>query len=331
MSNLKKSLIDYKRVFNPLFLKYIPKSPKTLWQPVLYHFKTGGKRWRPFLVNLIGKIYHLSTSSTQTLEVVVELTHNWTLIHDDIEDKDVFRRGQETVWKKFGVDRAINSGDAMIALSFKILSQEKKWTNDERKVLLIDLAQTIEELCQGQDLEFNFRRKKGNIKISDYMEMVKRKTAVLPKFGILEVAKLGKANKKEIKALEKFCDNLFPAFQIKDDILNLIAKEDYGKEIGGDIKEGKRTIPTIHLLNHASKKEKKEILNILLKKRENTTREEVKKVINLMKKYSSIDFAVAFNKKLIKGAKEVLSFLSEASEKKLLGEITGWLAEERSI
>jgi len=298
---------------------------------VIYHFQTGGKRWRPFLVRQIAKIYHFPPSSTQSLEVVVELTHNWTLIHDDIEDKDSFRHGKETVWKKFGIDRALNSGDAMIALSFKIISKEKKWIEKEKIFLSESLSETIENLCGGQDMEFAFRKKKGNIKISDYMEMVERKTAVLPKFGVLGVTKLGKANKKEIEALENFCDNLFPAFQIKDDILNLTGGEEYGKEIGGDIKEGKRTIPIIHLLNHSSKKEKKEILSVLLKDREKTTKEEVKKVISLMKKYGSIDFAVAFNKKLIKEAKKSLSFLPEVPEKKLLEEITDWLAEERAF
>lgn len=330
MSNLEKSLKNYKRTFDPLFLNYIPENPKTLWQPVIYHFKTGGKRWRPFLVRQTAKIYSLS-SPAQSLEVVVELTHNWTLIHDDIEDKDSFRHNKETVWKKFGIDRALNSGDAMIAFSFQILNKEKKWNEKEKIFLSTALAETIENLCEGQDMEFTFRKKKGNIEINDYMAMVERKTAALPKFGVFGVAKLGGANKKEIKALENFCNNLFPAFQIRDDILNLTGKEEYGKEIGGDIKEGKRTIPLIHLLNHSSKKEKKEILNILLKEREETTREEVEKVISLMKRYGSIDFAINFNKKLIQKAKESLFFLPNTKEKETLKELVSWLAKERRL
>lgn len=330
-NNLVKSLTKYKRVFDPLFLKFIPSSPKTLWQPVKYHFQTGGKRWRPFLVHQIAKIYHLSSSSIQPLEVVLELTHNWTLIHDDIEDQDSFRRDKETVWKKFGVDRAINSGDAMIALSFQIIEQEKKWQKDEKNFLSNTLSKTIISLCEGQDMEFTFRKKEGNIKISDYMSMVQRKTAILPKFGVLGVAKLANAKQNEIEALSKFCDNLFPAFQIRDDILNLTAKKDYGKEIGGDIKEGKRTIPVIHLLNHSSKKEQKEILNILLKERERTTKKEVEKVISLMRKHGSIDFTLLFVKNLIKEAKNALSSFRPTEDKKILEAMIDWLAQERTF
>ena len=126
MISFLKELEKYKKKFDPLFLNYIPKTPKTLWQPVVYHFKSGGKRWRPYLVRLTGKLYKVPTSLCQLLEIIVELTHNWTLIHDDIEDGDLLRRGQATVWKKFGLDYGINSGDIMFALSLKILKEGEK-------------------------------------------------------------------------------------------------------------------------------------------------------------------------------------------------------------
>jgi geranylgeranyl diphosphate synthase type I len=327
---LKDKLQEYKKNFDPLFLKSIPRTPKTLWQPVLYHFQAGGKRWRPFLIRTVGKIYQLPLSATEPLEIVAELTHNWTLIHDDIEDRDALRRGRETVWKKFGIEYGINSGDAMIALSFRILrSGEKKWEKEDTLFLMEELARTIESLCEGQDLEFDFRRREGNIEISDYKKMAKRKTVLLPKFGVLGVARLGRANRKEIESLEKFCDFIFLSFQIKDDLLNLISEEGYGKEIGGDIKEGKRTIPIIHLLNNASKRERREILEILLKPRENTKKREVKKVIKLMKKYGSVEFTTLFVKKLIAKAKQSLSSFPISPEKRILEGISNWLGEER--
>jgi len=135
--------------------------------------------------------------------------------------------------------------------------------------------------------------------------------------------------KREVRALEDFCDNIFPAFQIKDDILNLIGKRKYGKEIGGDIKEGKRTLPIIHLFNKSSLKERKEILRIILKERKNTSQREVEKVIKLMKKKGSIEFALSFVEKLIKKGKRQLSLLPNRSERLILEEISDWLTEKR--
>lgn len=330
IQNFQKTLHDYKKKFDPLFLKRIPRKPPTLWRPVIYHFKTGGKRWRPFLVRQVAKLYKIPPFVSLPLEVVVELTHNWTLIHDDIEDGDILRRGKLTCWKKYGLDYGINCGDVMFALSFNILNKNKKtWGEKNTFFLLENLSKTLLGLAEGQNLEFDFRKKKGNIKISDYLEMVKKKTALLPKFGLLAIAKIAKASQKEMKALERFCNFIFPAFQIKDDILNLTAKKEYGKEIGGDIREGKRTILTIHLLNNVSKKEKKAILEILLKERAKVTKNEIKKIINLMKEKGSIEFAKLFAQRLIKEAKKSLDILPKRPEKEILQDVTEWLAKER--
>lgn len=328
--DFKKKLKKYKKNFDPIFLKYIPKTPQSLWQPVFYHFKAGGKRWRPFLVRLVAELYKVPLFISEPLEVIVELTHNWTLIHDDIEDEGFFRRGKITVWRKFGLDYGVNSGDAIFALSFKILREgERVWGKENTLFLLERLSETLLGMAEGQNLEFDFRKKKGNIKISEYIEMVKKKTSLLPKFGLLGIAKIAKIAQKEIKALENFCDNIFPAFQIRDDILNLIGKKEYGKEIGGDIKEGKRTIPIIHLLNNISQKEKKEVLKILLKRKEETKKKEVKKIINLMKKKGSLEFADLFSQKLLKKGKESLSSFSNLPEKKILEKISDWLVKAR--
>ena len=302
----------------------------TLWQPVIYHFKSDGKRWRPYLVRVIGKLYQVPEAACELLEVIVELTHNWTLIHDDIEDGDILRRGKLTVWKKFGLDYGINCGDAMFALSFKILENgEKIWGKKNTLFLLKSLSETLIGLSEGQNLEFDFRKKKNNIKISDYMRVVKRKTTLLPKFGVIGIAKIAGASKKETKALEKFCDNIFPAFQIKDDILNLIGKREYGKEIGSDIKEGKRTVPLIYLLNKVSQKEKKEILRIILKERKKTTKKEVEKVIKLMKKTNSFEYSLSFIEKLIEKGKKSLPLLPGFPERQILQELSDWLAQGR--
>lgn len=329
--NFQKKLKDYKKKFDSLFLKNIPRKPFTLWRPVIYHFKTGGKRWRPFLVRQVAKLYKISPFVSEPLEVVVELTHNWTLIHDDIEDGDILRRGKSTCWKKFGLDYGINCGDAMFALSFEILNKNRKiWSEKNTLFLFENLAATLKGLAEGQNLEFDFRKTKGNIEISDYMGMVKKKTSLLPKFGVTSITKIAKVPQSQIKALEKFCDFIFPAFQIKDDILNLTAKKDYGKEIGGDIKEGKRTILVIHLLNHLPKKEKNRVLKILLKRGEKVTKKEVQKIINLMKKKGSIEFTSSFAQRLIEKAKKPLFLLPNLPERKILQDIIDWLAKERT-
>lgn len=328
---LREEIRKYKKEFDPLFLSYIPKEPLTLWRPVIYHFKTGGKRWRPFLIRTIGKIYKIPQSACELLEVIVELTHNWTLIHDDIEDGDISRRGKETLWKKFGIDYGINCGDAMFALSFRLLEKgEKIWGRENTLFLLETLSKTLLNLAEGQNLEFDFRKMKKNIRFKDYMKMIAKKTAMLPKFGVLGIAKIGDVPAKDREALGYFCDNIFPAFQIKDDILNLIGRKEYGKERGGDIKEGKRTIPLWHLLENVSRKDRKEILEIVLKDREKTTREEVKYVIGLMKKKGSIEFALSVIENLVKNSKKAVVRLPKRPEKKILEELSDWLAKERT-
>jgi len=330
MTFLQTEIKRYKEEFDSLFLSYIPKKPLTLWQPVIYHFKTGGKRWRPFLIRTVGKIYRISKSICEPLEVIVELTHNWTLIHDDIEDGDILRRGKETLWKKFGSDYGINCGDAMFALSFGILKKGERVLGKENTLFLLrSLSETLLGLAEGQNLEFDFRKKKKNIEFADYMKMVKKKTALLPKFGVIGIAKIGSVPKKEIEALGDFCDNIFPAFQIRDDILNLVGKKEYGKEIGGDIKEGKRTIPLWHLLKNVSQKERKEVSKIILKGREKITKEEVKYVIRLMKENGSIEFALSLSEKLVKKAKKALFCLPSHPQKKILEELSDWLSKER--
>jgi len=331
-SLFQKELSRYKKKFDSLFLGYIPKTPKSLWQPVIYHFKSGGKRWRPFLVRVIAKMYRVPSLESLPLEAIVELTHNWTLIHDDIEDGDTLRRGSPTVWKKFGIDYGVNSGDAMFALSFKILKDsEKKWGRKNTLYVLEKFVEMLNLLTEGQNLEFDFRRKIGNIKTSDYLTMIKKKTAALPKFGLISIAKLGGARERAIKSLEVFCDNIFPAFQIRDDVLNLIGGKDCGEEVGGDIKEGKRTLPILHLMNNVSLRERNSLLKTLTKGRNRVASGEVKRVVGLMEEKKSIKYTFSFIEKLVIKGKEALFNIVPSRGRVILEEIASWLSQKRDF
>lgn len=303
---------EWQSLFIPLINQEIKKlipedSYKNLYDGMHYAFSTGGKKLRPTLCLFVCKTLGTDVKSAIPFATSLEMMHNFTLVHDDIEDGDLIRRNFPTVWKKYGMAHGINIGDGMIFKAYESLLNSEHYLPSEKVVILSKLlTDTLMRIIEGQNMEFNFRSR-DNVSIEEYMEMVWRKSGVLFATALSGGAIIADASDEIKQALEEYGKKIGPAFQIRDDVLNLIGESrKYGKEIGGDIKEGKRTIIIIHCLNTCKSDERKKILNVLKKSREQVSVSDVKLVIKLMKKYNSIEFAQQKAEELASQAKQVL-------------------------
>jgi len=311
------------RIFVPLIdnelKKTVPENSfPNFYDAMNYVFDTGGKRLRPALCLSVCKILGCDIEKALPFAVAIEIAHNALLVHDDIEDGDGIRRGKLAVWKKYGLAHGINIGDGLFFKSYEVLLSSKKKLPEN---IFLNLAKLFTDfltgITEGQNMEFNFLNKK-EVSVEEYMEMTWKKSGSLLALALCGGAVIAERSDLE-NPLFEYAKKIGPAFQIRDDVLNLIGKkETYGKEIGGDIKEGKRTLIIIHCLSKCNKKEKDTILSVLKRSRNEITDEEVKTVIGLIKKYGSIGFSQKYSEKLVEEANSLLKKLDNDELKKLL-------------
>jgi len=246
--------------FNKLFGN---KKPESLYGPSQYIIGSGGKRLRPFSVMVSALAVGGNFRNVYNAAVAVELLHNFTLVHDDIMDHADKRRGKTTVHIKYDLPTAILTGDNLIAYAYKSLLKDCK--NDCEKVFE-KFTQGIIEVCEGQSLDELYEEKQ-DVSIADYKKMIRKKTASLISMCCSIGARLGGGKENEIKALEKYGMNLGMAFQIQDDYLDLFGDEKkFGKALGGDLIEGKKTYLLLRALEKARGNEKKKLLKLLRNK-----------------------------------------------------------------
>lgn len=224
-----------RKSFDPEVVK---REPSELYDPIAYTLNLGGKRIRPLLVLLGCDLFRGDIEKAVPAAIAIELFHNFTLLHDDIMDHAPLRRGKETVYKKWNTNVAILSGDTMFALACVHLSQTDP---DVLPLALSEFTKTARLVCEGQQYDMNFETLTV-VSISDYIEMIRLKTAVLIGCSLKLGAILAKAPPAETERIYSFGENIGMAFQLKDDLLDIFGDEQkFGKEIGGDILSGKKT------------------------------------------------------------------------------------------
>lgn len=227
--------------FETRFQQAIPAEPRSLYEPVRHVVEAGGKRVRPLLTALC---YGLTKNDEGWIDagMAIELLHTFTLVHDDIMDRAATRRGLPTVHAKYGVNEAILSGDVMIALAQQALS---KSTN--APAMLREFATGFIRVCEGQAYDKEFEQRQ-DVTVTDYIHMIDLKTAKIAETAAV-LGALAAANDGHVESLRAFAHHIGIAFQIQDDLLDLTADHaDFGKTIGGDILEGKRTFLLLKLL-----------------------------------------------------------------------------------
>ena len=214
------------------------KSPSSVYDPIRYVLASGGKRVRSMLVLLSCQALGGKMSQALDAAAAIEILHNFTLVHDDVMDKAVLRRGRPTVHKKWDTNVAILAGDEMIAHAYRSLLKTK---TPRMQQVLSSFTDAFVQVCEGQGLDKEFERR-GNVGLEDYLLMIDKKTGRVISAAAEIGAIIGGGSAAQISALRKFGEYLGRAFQIQDDLLDIDGNEkDLGKTIGGDIMEGKKT------------------------------------------------------------------------------------------
>lgn len=279
------NLVNYKQEF----LDYLKESisitePKNLFEPIDYILQIGGKRIRPILALLSCKLFNGDKKEAMPAALAIEMFHNFTLLHDDIMDNASIRRGKKTVHEKWNVNTGILSGDAMMILANQYL---ETYEDSVFKKLMQVFNKTALEVCIGQQDDVDFETT-NDVSINQYIHMIKNKTAVLLACSLQMGAIIAKAEEKDLKNIYDFGINLGIAFQLQDDYLDTFGnQETFGKQIGGDITENKKTFLFINLLEKATKTDV-DLINEYLKT-DSIHREKIKIITNLYSKYN-IDY-----------------------------------------
>ena len=214
------------------------REPKGLYEPIGYALAAGGKRIRPQLAILGAQAFGGKEEDVLPAALALEVFHNFTLLHDDVMDRAEVRRGRPTVHVKWNENTAILSGDQMLIEAYKLLSGVPE---DKLAGVLRLFNKMATEVCEGQQYDVDFETRE-DVTIADYMEMIRLKTSVLLATALQIGAYIAGATEKEQQALYDFGINLGLAFQIQDDLLDCFGDpKTFGKAIGGDIREGKKT------------------------------------------------------------------------------------------
>ncbi|MBQ0117485.1 MAG: polyprenyl synthetase family protein [Flavobacterium sp.] len=237
----------------------LPKSPKSLYDPIHYIMSIGGKRLRPVLTLMTAEIFDADPLDAIHAAVAVELFHNFSLIHDDIMDDAPLRRGNQTVHEKWDVNTGILSGDALLIIAYKFFEQYEPATFQKLAKLF---SKTALEVCEGQQLDVDFETRE-DVAIPEYIQMIQYKTAVLVAAAMQMGAIVAKTTEENAALIYEFGINLGLAFQLQDDYLDCFGDPlTFGKQVGGDIIENKKTYLYIKAMELAVAEDKAQLLHL---------------------------------------------------------------------
>ncbi len=312
MSELNSVLEKYATMVNRQIEEYIPRAgqPVTLHQPMWELLDRGGKRFRPALTLLFCKAVGGQERRALPAAGAVEILHNMTLIHDDIEDQSELRRGKPCIHIMFGQSTAINSGDAMLIKVFEAVTSGSLDATTKNK-LIQRFADRAFQITKGQALEFELNNRQDFTE-EDVIEVLRNKTSALIALACEAGVIAAGGKKSQLSAATKFGEATGVGFQIVDDLLNVTGDvRKYGKEIGGDIREGKRTIMAAHLVKSASAEDRERFMKMLGKS--TISQEEISEAIDLYRKYGCLDHAKSLADRYIEDGLSALKKLPKSS------------------
>ena len=284
--------------------------PKELYAPIEYILRQGGKRLRPTLCLLACDLFGGKVEDCMVPAVAAEIFHNFTLVHDDIMDQAPLRRGVETIYKKWGSDVAILSGDTMLIKAFQyVLNTDNKY----RYEVFAELCKVALEVCEGQQFDLNFETR-DDVTLEEYLEMIRLKTAVLLGSVLKIGAIVAGAGEKAQNAIYNYGVDLGMAFQLQDDVLDCYADVDvFGKMIGGDISDNKKTYLYLYALSVASAEDEAE-LRRLFQMPKGRDEDKINKVLAIYDKYAVKQEALAHIHKYFVSSETILAKLDVENE-----------------
>jgi geranylgeranyl diphosphate synthase type I len=301
----------------------LPPEPKEVYGMLGEFISRGGKRIRPVLALASCSACGGKEEDVLPFAVAIELFHNFTLIHDDIEDSSPMRRGKPTLHTEYGIPIAINSGDALYNLVWHSLVRRAE--PDRLRGGAEILIRSFRAVAEGQGRELNwYREKRFDVSEKEYLVMVGGKTASLIGASCEIGAYCAGAGKGSQGALRTFGEKIGLAFQIKDDVLNLTADPSkYRKKIGEDIEEGKRSLITIHLIANAPPQVRRKAIGILGKAEKSGA--DVREITGLAREYGSIAYASDCAERLVKEAKASLRTVKTAGGRELMESLADYI------
>jgi len=280
-----------------LFEDYLKKElkynkPESLYDPVKYILESGGKRLRPIITLYISELFNGKKIVALPAAAALEIFHNFTLAHDDIMDNSSIRRGKKTINAKWDDNTGILSGDVMLIISYEILNQYE----DSKYILFSKKLTEISRLvCEGQQADMDFASK-NDITENEYFEMIKNKTAVLIGCSFMFGGIAAETNTSNTDLLYRIGLNLGIAFQLEDDLLDCFGdQEKFGKKIGGDILEKKKTLLYLFTYSKLESEKKLEFENIF-----NSNEIEESEKINSIKSFYETSGALEYLKNKVK-------------------------------
>jgi len=323
------------RINPPKYAYNLKTLNKAVAEPIWEFLGRGGKRWRPTLFLLICEALGKNPEEFADFAIIPEVIHNGTLIIDDIEDASEFRRGKPCTYKIYGLDIAINAGNAMYYLPLLPLIENREKVSPEKLRNIYEIyVQEMINLSLGQAMDIAWHRGLANadeIDEKDYLQMCAYKTGTLARMAAKMAGIFADANKELVEKLGLFAENIGIAFQMQDDILDLTS-ENFAEKKGGrgqDITEGKRSLVVIHTLKVANAMDKRRLVEILnMHTSDQTLRDEA---IAIMEKYGSIDYAKNFARKIVEESwKEAERLLPPSDAKEKLNAFAKFLIERKN-
>ena len=257
----KKPFMHRLQDYRETFLTYLKenathKEPTQLYEPINYILELGGKRMRPILTLMGCELFGTDYKKALPAAMAVEVFHNFSLVHDDIMDDAPLRRGKTTVHEKWDVNTGILSGDAMLINAYQYLAQ---YDAKMLKELLVLFNTTALQVCEGQQYDVDFEVR-DDVTLEEYLQMIAFKTSVLVAAALQMGAIVAGASAKDQEAIYAFGKNLGIAFQLQDDYLDAFGDpESFGKQVGGDIIENKKTYLYIIAMQNAKGEDKKSL------------------------------------------------------------------------
>lgn len=294
----------------------VRSSDPLLTETSTHLINAGGKRLRPAFCLLGGKFYNFNLEKLVPLAVALELIHMATLVHDDVVDSSLTRRGKPTVKARWGNRISTHIGDYLLGKSLILISRYKE------PLIPKVLAETSVKMCEGEILQIttSFNPKQD---IRDYFYRINRKTALLISASSQLGAVACGAPASLHQSLRRFGHHIGMAFQITDDILDMTAEQvKLGKPIGGDLRQGIITLPAIYALHHSNERDR---LHELITNH-NKSEEEVNEAISLIMGSGAIDYSYEIAKKYITKAKKELAKLPDVPVKKTMLTIADFIS-----
>jgi geranylgeranyl diphosphate synthase type II len=253
ISHYQELITDY---FSEL---HLTKDPKNLYEPIEYILSLGGKRMRPILTLMAAEVFDIDCKKALAAATAIEVFHNFSLVHDDIMDDAPLRRGNETVHEKWNINTGILSGDAMLILAYQHFEEyEPKIFRELAKLF----SKTALEVCEGQQYDVDFETR-DDVTIPEYLKMIEYKTAVLVAAAMKMGAIVAETTTDNADLIYDFGLNLGLAFQLQDDYLDAFGDpETFGKQVGGDIIENKKTYLYLKAIAFSDENQKNQLMHL---------------------------------------------------------------------